>query len=72
MDEGIYAYRYGQHFSGMKRPFEQMTRPDAPFIAVLYAANVSLAKPVYGFFCIMLSWTTLLSSSRRALLWQRP
>lgn len=50
MDEGIYAYRYGQHFSGMKRPFEQMTRPDAPFIAVLYAANVSLAKPVYGFF----------------------
>lgn len=48
-DDG-YMYRYGRAFTGTKRPYEQMARPDAPFISVLYAANVAIVKPPCEFF----------------------
>jgi hypothetical protein len=50
-DAGAYAYRYGRAFAGAKKPYEQMTRPDAPFIAVLYAVNLPVVKPAYEFLC---------------------
>lgn len=49
--DGTYAYRYGRAFAGAKRPYEQMTRSDAPYISVLYAANLSVIKPAYVFLC---------------------
>lgn len=48
-DDG-YMYRYGRAFTGTKRPYEQMARPDVPFISVLYAANVAIVKPPCEFF----------------------
>ena len=49
-ETGLYSYCYGRFFTGAKKSYEQMTRPNALMISVLYAANVSLAKPVYEFF----------------------
>lgn len=45
-----YAYKYGRAFTGAKKTFEQMVRPEAPYLSVLYAANVPLIKPAYEFF----------------------
>lgn len=45
-----YSYKYGRIFTGAKRTYEQMARPEAPYLAVLYAANVSIVKPACEFF----------------------
>lgn len=46
----IYAYKYGRAFTGAKRTFEHMARPEVLYLSVLYAANVPLIKPAYEFF----------------------
>lgn len=50
LTEGGYTYKYGRTFTGAKKTFERMTRPEVPFVTVLYVANSPFAKPVYELF----------------------
>lgn len=47
---GSYSYKYGRTFSGAKKTYEQMARPETPYISVLYAANAAIVQPAYEFF----------------------
>lgn len=47
---GGYAYKYGRAFAGAKKTYEQMTRPETPYLSVLYAVNSAVVKPACEFF----------------------
>lgn len=45
-----YSYKYGRAFTGAKKTYEQMTRPETPYLSVLYAVNSAIIKPACEFF----------------------
>lgn len=49
-EDGVPRWRYGREFTGARKTFERMTRPEAPYLAVLHAANVAVVAPVWDFF----------------------
>jgi hypothetical protein len=50
LDGDAYTFRYGRTFTGAKKNFERMVRPEVPYLTVLYATNVPIVGPVYEFF----------------------
>ena len=48
--DNAYAYKYGRAFTGTKKTYEQMTRPETPYLSVLYAVNSAIVKPACEFF----------------------
>lgn len=46
-EEDAYRYSYGRSFTGSKRQYESITRPDVLMLSALHAANCSLIEEAY-------------------------